>query len=171
MPFQGRGSDFSLHCLVRKVLIPLKSVPDGPGLRFGSDTRAHCLNTGQLSSRCGAAYFSIGWLYMATFQLPSRASNGLGVTLTRAHRDSDCLNLNTGQLELSSCCLFLNRLAVRRHIAGSNLCFPARLPPNPSGCPARPGPATAWPKGLRRWTLDTSDQVRLHQKITRHIPS
>ncbi len=37
---------------VWKVLIPLKSEPDGPGLRFGSDTRAHCLNTGQLSSRC-----------------------------------------------------------------------------------------------------------------------
>ena len=62
---------------------------------------------------------------------------GSGVTLTRAHRDSDCLNLITGQLELSSRCLFLNRLAVRRHIAGSKLCFQARLPPNPSGGPAR----------------------------------
>ena len=59
-----------------------------------------------------------------------------GVTLTRAHRDSNCLNLNTGQPELSSRCLFLNRLAVRRHIAGSKLCFKARLPPNPSGGPA-----------------------------------
>ena len=29
-----------------------QSEPDGPGLRFGSDTRAHCLNTGQPSSRC-----------------------------------------------------------------------------------------------------------------------
>jgi hypothetical protein len=75
MPFQGRGSDFSLHCLVRKVLIPLKSVPDGPGLRFGSDTRAHCLNTGQLSSRC----------------------------------------------------LFLNRVAVHCYVAASQPCFKAKL--------------------------------------------
>ncbi len=51
------------------------STPDGLGLRFGSDTRAHCLNTGQLSSRC----------------------------------------------------LFLNRVAVHRHVAASQPCFKAKL--------------------------------------------
>ena len=175
-----------------------QSVPDGPGLRFGNDTHAHCLNTGQLSSRClflnrvavhcyvaaseqcfkaklgyhkiqvaarrpgdgmaGATvaqgrrprpggitgrfsifFFAERFNSQLSHSNPSQTARayGSGVTLTRAHRDSDCLNLNTGQLELSSCCLFLNRLAVRRHIAGSNLCFPARLPPNPSGGPAR----------------------------------
>ncbi len=63
-----------------KVLIPLESEQDGPGLQFGSDTRGH----------------------------------------------RDCLNLNTGQLEPSSRCLFLNRVAVSHHIAAPQLCFDAK---------------------------------------------
>ena len=127
---------------------------------------------GGITGRFSIFFFAERFNSQLSHSNPSQTARayGSGVTLTRAHRDSDCLNLNTGQLELSSCCLFLNWLAVRRHIAGSNLCFPARLPPNPSGGPAWPGPATVWPKGRRR-TLDTSDQVRLHQKITRDIPS
>ena len=91
MPFQGRGSDFSLHCLVQKVLIPLKSKPDCPGLQFWSDTRAHCLNTGQPSSRC----------------------------------------------------LFLNRVAVHRHVAASQQCFKAKLGYHKIQMAARPGDGMA----------------------------
>ena len=102
---------------VRKVLIPLKSEQDGPGLRFGSDTR-DCLNLNLALANLkspAAAYFSIGWLYVATLQDPSRASKP---------------SLATAKSKL------------------------------------RPGPATAWLERVaaqgRRWTFDTSDQVRLH---------
>ena len=66
MPFQGRESDLCLPLLLffeqpftllfwsKGFNFPpahSKFKPGGPGPRFGSDT-AHCLNTGQLSSRC-----------------------------------------------------------------------------------------------------------------------
>ncbi len=111
---------------MRKVLIPLKSEPYGLGLRFGSDTRAHCLNTGQLrfSGRC---------LFLNQFNTTGTLKSepdGQGLRFgsdTRTHYD--CLNLNTvtGQLKLSSRCLFLNRVAVRRHVAAPQLCFNAKL--------------------------------------------
>ena len=68
-----------------------QSEPDGPGLRFGSDTRAHCLNTGQPSSRC----------------------------------------------------LFLNRVAVHRHVAASQQCFKAKLGYHKIQMAARPGDGMA----------------------------
>ncbi len=64
---------------------------------------------------------------------------------------------NTGQLY--SCCLFLNRVAVRRHTAASSsqLWVTAKSK-------WLPGPATAWLERLaaqgRRPTFDTCDQVR-----------
>ena len=88
----------------------------------GSDTRAHrdCLNLNLPPD------FSIGWLYVATLQHPSRASKP---------------SLAIAKFKLL------------------------------------PGPATrtAWLERVaaqgRRLTFDTSDQVRLHQEITRLILS
>jgi hypothetical protein len=46
--------------------------------------------------------------------------------------------------QLSSRCQFLNRVAVRRHIAASQQCFKAKLGYCKIQMAARPGPATAW---------------------------
>jgi len=65
-------------------------------------------------------------------------------------------------------------VAVRRHIAASKPCF---LSLAIAKFKLLPGPATrtAWLERVaaqgRRRTFDTSDQVRLHQEITRLIPS
>ncbi len=96
---------------------PLAHSNPSPGLWFGSDTRAraHCWNTGQLSSRC----------------------------------------------------LFLNRVAARSHIAASQ-------PWATANSKWRPGLATAWLElvAAQGWrpTFDTSDQVRPREAFTIIMP-
>ncbi len=71
---------------------------------------------------------------------------------SRGHRD--CLNFNTGQLELSSRCLFLNRVNVRRHIAAPQLCFDAKLGYHEIQMAARPGDGMAGAGGGAGPALD-----------------
>jgi hypothetical protein len=201
---------------VRKVLIPLKSEPDCPGLLFRSDTCAHCSNTGQLSSRClflnrvavrrhiaasqqcfkqvqsqagllqnpngclarrlhgwsgwlrraGASdqvkpreNFQFSFLWEKVKSEPDSEVPGLRFgSDTRGHRD--CLNLNTGQLELSSRCLFLNQLAVRSHIAAPQLFFnaSAKLGYHKIQMEAQPGDGMTGAGGGAGQALDVQHQ-------------
>jgi hypothetical protein len=127
-----------LRCSFPAVLQSQAGLPQNPS-GGPAARRRHGPRPGGTTGIFSIFFFAERFNSQLSHSNPSQTARayGSGVTLTRAHRDSDCLNLNTGQLELSSRCLFLNRLAVRRHIAGSKLCFQARLPPNPSGGPAR----------------------------------
>ncbi len=76
--------------------------------------------------------------------------------------------LNTGHL--SSRCLFLNQVAVRRHIAAPQLCFDAKLGYHEIQMAALPCDGMAGAGG-GAGPFDTSNQVRLLQEFTRLMPS